>query len=90
MALEVSCCNSSGTQTDISATVYTNDITRALRVTAELEAGTVTVNSFHRLVPETPFGGKKQSGYGREGGFEGIKVFLEAKTVQINMTMPED
>ncbi|KIW60873.1 hypothetical protein, variant [Exophiala xenobiotica] len=74
----------------LGATVYTNDITRALRVTAELEAGTVTVNSFHRLVPETPFGGKKQSGYGREGGFEGIKLFLEAKTVQINMTMPED
>lgn len=73
----------------LGATVYTNDITRALRVTAELEAGTVTINSFHWLVPETPFGGVKQSGYGREGGLEGIKAFLEAKTVHININMPK-
>jgi aldehyde dehydrogenase (NAD+) len=73
----------------VSATVYTSDITRALRVTGELEAGTVTINSFHWLVPETPFGGVKQSGYGREGGLEGIKAFLEAKTVHINMNMPK-
>jgi len=70
--------------------VYTNDITRALRVTAELEAGTVSVNTIHLLVPETPFGGKKQSGYGRESGLEGIKAFLEPKTVHINMNMPRN
>jgi aldehyde dehydrogenase (NAD+) len=70
------------------ATVYTNDITRALRVSAELEAGTVSINTFHWLVPETPFGGKKQSGYGRESGIEGMKAFLEPKTVHVNMNMP--
>ncbi|KAK5212406.1 hypothetical protein LTR96_011799, partial [Exophiala xenobiotica] len=51
------------TSCGLGATVYTNDMTRALRVTAKLEAGTIAINSAHRLVPETPFGGKKQSGY---------------------------
>ena len=50
--------------------------------------GTVSINTHHWLVPETPFGGVKQSGYGREGVIEGIKAFLEAKTIHINMNMP--
>ncbi|KAJ9637545.1 hypothetical protein H2204_004694 [Knufia peltigerae] len=71
----------------LGATIYTNDITRALRVTAEMESGTVSINSSHVLLTETPFGGKKQSGYGREGGLEGLKEYLEAKTVHVNMRM---
>lgn len=73
--------------TELLATIYTNDITRALRVTAEMESGTVSINSSHVLLTETPFGGKKQSGYGREGGLEGLKEYLEAKTVHVNMRM---
>jgi len=61
-----------------------------MRVQAELEAGTVSINTSHWVVPETPFGGVKQSGYGREGGLEGIKAFLEPKTVHINMKMPKE
>lgn len=72
---------------NLSATIYTNDITRALRVTAEIDSGTVSINSVHTLLTETPFGGRKQSGYGREGGLEGIKAFLDAKTVHVNLRM---
>ncbi|KAK5093969.1 hypothetical protein LTS08_008793 [Lithohypha guttulata] len=72
----------------LGATIYTNDITRAMRVQAELQAGTVSINSAFWVAPETPFGGWKQSGYGREGGLEGIKAFLQPKTVHINMNMP--
>jgi aldehyde dehydrogenase (NAD+) len=61
-----------------------------MRVQAELEAGTVSINTAHWVVPETPFGGVKQSGYGREGGLEGIKAFLEPKTIHINMRMPKE
>ena len=46
------------------------------------------MNAYHWPVPETPFGGVKQSGYGREGGIEGVKAYLEPKTVHINMKMP--
>jgi len=74
----------------LGATIYTNNLTRAMRVQAELEAGTVSINTAHWVVPETPFGGVKQSGYGREGGLEGIKAFLEPKTVHINMKMPKE
>lgn len=61
-----------------------------MRVQAELEAGTVSINSSFWPSITTPFGGYKQSGYGREGGLEGIKAFLQPKTVNINMKMPNN
>jgi aldehyde dehydrogenase (NAD+) len=70
------------------ATVYTSDIARALRVASALEAGTVGINSAFNTSPQTPFGGFKQSGYGRESGVEGIKHYLQPKTIHINMTLP--
>ena len=72
----------------LSATVYTADIARALRVASALEAGTVGINSAFNTSPQTPFGGFKQSGYGRESGIEGIKNYLQPKTIHINMTTP--
>ncbi|OAA65315.1 Aldehyde dehydrogenase domain protein [Niveomyces insectorum RCEF 264] len=69
----------------LSACVYTNSIGRALRVTREIEAGTIAINDWYFPAPDTPFGGVKQSGYGREGGLEGLKEYLQTKTIQINI-----
>lgn len=67
----------------LSACVYTESISRALRVTRLIEAGTIAVNDWYFPAPDTPFGGIKQSGYGREGGLEGLNDYLQTKTIQI-------
>jgi succinate-semialdehyde dehydrogenase/glutarate-semialdehyde dehydrogenase len=65
--------------------VYTNDLRRALRMSEALEYGMVGLNQGVVSNPYAPFGGIKQSGLGREGGFEGIEEFLETKYVGISM-----
>ncbi len=65
----------------LAAYVHTKDVGRAHRVAGALEAGTVTVNGFPSNSPTLPFGGVKASGFGREGGREGIEEFLRAKNV---------
>jgi len=72
----------------LSACVYTGSISRALRVTRQIEAGTIAVNDWYFPAPDTPFGGVKQSGYGREGGLEGLNDYLQTKTIQININAP--
>jgi aldehyde dehydrogenase (NAD+) len=67
------------------ATIFTNDIARALRVAGKIQSGTVSINSSFFPSPATPFGGYKQSGYGRESGRDGLKQYLQAKTIHINM-----
>ncbi len=67
------------------ATIFTADIARALRVASKLEAGTVSINSSYTPSVQTPFGGYKQSGIGREGGLEGLREYLQAKAIHINM-----
>ncbi|KAF7193143.1 Aldehyde dehydrogenase [Pseudocercospora fuligena] len=69
----------------LSACIYTKSISRALRVTRQMEAGTIAVNDWYFPAPDTPFGGVKQSGYGREGGLEGLNEYLQTKTIQINL-----
>ena len=76
------------TQYGLGSTIYTSDIARALRVAGQIEAGTVGINSAFSTSPQTPFGGFKQSGYGRESGVEGIKNYLQPKTIHINMNAP--
>jgi succinate-semialdehyde dehydrogenase / glutarate-semialdehyde dehydrogenase len=63
--------------------VYTNDQTRMIRVAEAMEFGMVGVNTGIVSNPAAPFGGVKQSGFGREGGFEGIDEYLETKYVGI-------
>jgi succinate-semialdehyde dehydrogenase / glutarate-semialdehyde dehydrogenase len=63
--------------------VFTNDLRRALRVAEALETGMVGLNQGVVSNPAAPFGGVKQSGLGREGGFTGIDEFLETKYVGI-------
>lgn len=70
------------------ATVYTSDIARALRVADQIEAGTVGINSAFNSSPQTPFGGFKQSGLGKESGYAGLHAYLQAKTIHINMKTP--
>jgi len=63
--------------------VYTNDQTRMIRVAEAMEFGMIGVNTGIVSNPAAPFGGVKQSGFGREGGFEGIDEYLETKYVGI-------
>jgi succinate-semialdehyde dehydrogenase / glutarate-semialdehyde dehydrogenase len=65
----------------LGAAVFTKDATRGERVARKLEAGSTFVNSLVASDPRLPFGGIKQSGYGRELGSYGIKEFMNVKTV---------
>lgn len=65
----------------LAASIYTSDVTRAHRVSALLEAGTVTINAPYGGLLNAPFGGMKQSGYGRESGKYGLMEWLQPKAV---------
>jgi aminomuconate-semialdehyde/2-hydroxymuconate-6-semialdehyde dehydrogenase len=67
----------------LSATVWTNDLKRAHRMAEKLECGIVWINSWMERDLRTPFGGVKSSGVGREGGWEAMRFFTEAKNVFI-------
>ena len=70
-------------QYGLSATVWTSNIDRAMRVSKALESGIVWVNTFLNRDLRTPFGGVKASGVGREGGLEALRFFTEPKNVCI-------
>ena len=72
------------TEYGLVAYVYTKDVKRALRVIEGLETGMVGLNQGLVSNPAAPFGGVKQSGFGREGGPEGIDEYVETKYVAIN------
>ncbi len=65
----------------LAAAVWTKDVSRAHRVAAALQAGTVWVNTYHIYDAAMPFGGMKQSGWGREMGHEVLGLYTETKTV---------
>ncbi|RZS80100.1 succinate semialdehyde dehydrogenase [Motilibacter rhizosphaerae] len=71
------------TEYGLVAYAFTKDLDRALRVSEALESGMVGLNTGIVSNPAAPFGGVKQSGFGREGGFEGIDEYLETKYVAI-------
>jgi aldehyde dehydrogenase (NAD+) len=75
------------TEYGLGSAVYTSDIARAMRVAGRIEAGTVGINTAFATSPQTPFGGFKQSGHGRESGVEGLKQYLQAKTIHISMNV---
>ena len=65
----------------LNAYLFTSDPARIARFTRELEAGTVVINGMGRTTPATPFGGVKQSGFGREGGRAGMMEMVRTKTI---------
>jgi aldehyde dehydrogenase (NAD(P)+) len=69
----------------LGAAVFTKDLERAHRVSAEIEAGMVWVNSSQDCDPRVPFGGVKKSGIGRELGEAGLEAYSQVKAVHINM-----
>jgi succinate-semialdehyde dehydrogenase/glutarate-semialdehyde dehydrogenase len=74
------------TEYGLVAYVYTRDLKRALRVVERLETGMVGLNQGMVSNPAAPFGGIKQSGFGREGGPEGIEEYLDTKYVAVNLS----
>lgn len=69
----------------LSATLWTENLTRAHRVAHQIKSGIIWVNCWLLRDLRTPFGGMKQSGVGREGGWEALRFFTEAKNVCIKL-----
>ena len=67
----------------LAAAVWTQDPARALRMSRELDAGTVWINGYKTIGVMTPFGGFKESGWGRSSGREGLEEYLQTKSVWI-------
>ncbi|KDQ12243.1 hypothetical protein BOTBODRAFT_34526 [Botryobasidium botryosum FD-172 SS1] len=74
-----------GTMYGLAASVFTNNVTRAIKISGALEAGTVWVNCHHNITPQVSYGGYKQSGMGRELGDEAIGQYTNTKAVHINL-----
>lgn len=71
------------TKYGLSATLWTNNLNRTMQFSKQLQTGIVWVNTWMLRDLRTPFGGTKDSGVGREGGFEALRFFTEAKNVCI-------
>lgn len=72
------------TRFGLGAGVFTRDVARALRVSKRIRAGIVWVNTYRAISPIAPFGGFRQSGYGREAGLDVIHEYTRTKSVWIN------
>lgn len=77
--------NANNSPYGLSATLWTNNLQRAHRMAAELQAGIVWINTWMLRDLRTPFGGVKNSGMGREGGWDALRFFSETKNVTIRM-----
>ena len=70
----------------LSAGIWTNDLKQAHRLAAAVKAGTVWINCFNLVDNATPFGGFKQSGWGREHGRQAMELYSEIKSVWVNLS----
>lgn len=70
----------------LAAGVWTTDVKRAHRVAKRLNAGTVWINTYHPLDAASPFGGYKQSGYGRELGAYALDLYTQIKSVWVDLS----
>ncbi|MNV72035.1 NAD/NADP-dependent betaine aldehyde dehydrogenase [compost metagenome] len=73
------------TEFGLSAGVFTADLSRGHRVVDQLEAGTLWINTYNLCPVEIPFGGSKQSGFGRENSLAALEHYSELKTVYVGM-----
>ena len=71
----------------LAAYGFTHSASRANQLTEGIEAGNVSINTLEASVAETPFGGVKESGYGREGGSEGLFNYTVIKNISHSMTI---
>ncbi|HUB83116.1 MAG TPA: aldehyde dehydrogenase family protein, partial [Bryobacteraceae bacterium] len=69
----------------LAAAVWTRDVRLAHRMAAELQAGTVWINTYNSLDPGSPFGGCKQSGFGRDLGAEALEQYTSVKSVWVGL-----
>jgi acyl-CoA reductase-like NAD-dependent aldehyde dehydrogenase len=74
------------TEYGLTAGVWTRDVKLAHRMARDLRAGTVWVNTYNLVTSEAPFGGFKQSGWGRENGPYALESFTEVKQVYVNLS----
>jgi (Z)-2-((N-methylformamido)methylene)-5-hydroxybutyrolactone dehydrogenase len=74
------------TRFGLAAGVWTQDISRAMRMTRAIQSGVVWVNTYRAVAAQAPFGGRKESGFGRERGEEGLNEFLTVKNVMIDFS----
>ena len=71
------------TEFGLASGVFTNDISKALRVSERIEAGTCFINCYNKTDVAAPFGGCKQSGFGKDLGEEALNEYLKTKTITI-------
>jgi phenylacetaldehyde dehydrogenase len=81
--LEDAISQANATNYGLTASVWTRDLTRTLKATEQLEAGTVWVNTHNPVDPNMPFGGYKHSGIGRDFGTQALEAYTELKSVCI-------
>ncbi len=69
----------------LAAAVWTRDISKAYKLARELKAGTIWTNTYNMFDAASPFGGYKQSGFGRELGMHSLDLYTQVKSVWVNL-----
>jgi succinate-semialdehyde dehydrogenase/glutarate-semialdehyde dehydrogenase len=82
---EQAIADANDTEYGLVSYLYTRDLKRALRISDALQSGMIGLNRGLVSNPQAPFGGVKQSGFGREGGYEGIEEYVNDKYVAIGL-----
>ncbi|KAL7282539.1 hypothetical protein ACG7TL_004010 [Trametes sanguinea] len=79
-----------GCKYGLGAGIWTQNLSRAHRVSALIQAGLVWVNTHHRNDPSSPWGGMKESGIGRENGIEAFEAYTQSKSTIVNIASAEE
>ena len=74
----------------LAAGIWSKDVAKAMRIANRIEAGTVYINNYFNASTQSPVGGFKQSGYGRENGWEGMRCFMQTKSVWLSTSPSEN